>query len=446
MITKLYGVGKVLRGRLCVPGDKSISHRAIMFSSLVRGKTVVEGFLPSEDCLSTMDIFRKLGVSIEREDTKLTIEGKGMEALDAPASPLYCGNSGTTMRLMAGILSGQGFSSVLYGDESLEKRPMGRVLSPLSKMGAKIFAEGEKSTAPLKIEGSALKGISYESPIASAQVKSAVLLASLYAKGETVYTEPSLSRDHTERLLSAMGADIETKILEDGKAEIHVRPGKPLHTISGTFSIPGAISSAAYFMAACFFLPGSEVLLENVGLNESRSGILEVLSKMGAKFQIQNKRTVGGEERGDILLSYGKLQGAEISGSLIPRLIDELPVLAVLATIAEGETVIMDAEELKVKETNRIRAVIENFKILGIPCEETEDGMRIFGKGSIFPLDGKRVSSFKDHRIAMSFAVLGLLCPKESPMEIEDAECISISYPSFFKDLENLLDENPAVC
>ena len=446
MIVKLYGVGKVLSGRLCVPGDKSISHRAIMFSSLVRGKTVVEGFLPSEDCLSTMDIFRKLGVSIVREDTKLTIEGKGMETLEAPTSPLYCGNSGTTMRLMAGILSGQAFSSVLYGDESLEKRPMGRVLSPLLKMGAKIFAEGEKSTAPLKIKGSVLKGISYESPIASAQVKSAVLLASLYAEGEPVYIEPSLSRDHTERLLSAMGADIETKILEDGKAEIHLRPGKPLHTISGTFSIPGDISSAAYFMAACYFLPSSKILLENVGLNESRSGILEVLSKMGAKFQIQNKRCVGGEERGDILFTYGKLRAAEISGALIPRLIDELPVLAVLATIAEGETVIKNAEELKVKETNRIRAVIENFKILGIPCEETGDGMRIFGKGVIFPLDGKRVSSFKDHRIAMSFAVLGLLCSKESPMEIEDADCVSISYPGFFKDLEKLLDENPAVC
>ena len=446
MIVKLYGVGKVLSGRLCVPGDKSISHRAIMFSSLVRGKTVVEGFLPSEDCLSTMDIFRKLGVSIVREDTKLTIEGKGMETLEAPTSPLYCGNSGTTMRLMAGILSGQAFSSILCGDESLEKRPMGRVLSPLSKMGAKIFAEGEKSTAPLKIEGSALKGISYESPIASAQVKSAVLLASLYAEGETVYIEPSLSRDHTERLLSAMGADIETKILKDGKAEIHLRPGKLLHTISGTFSIPGDISSAAYFMAACYFLPSSKILLENVGLNESRSGILEVLSKMGANFQIQNKRCVGGEERGDILFTYGKLRAAEISGALIPRLIDELPVLAVLATIAEGETVIKNAEELKVKETNRIRAVIENFKILGIPYEETEDGMRIFGKGGIFPLDGKRVSSFKDHRIAMSFAVLGLLCSKESPMEIEDADCISISYPGFFKDLEKLLDENLAVC
>ena len=446
MIARLYGVGRVLKGKLCVPGDKSISHRAIMFSSLVKGKTLVEGFLPSEDCLSTMNIFQKLGVSIEREGTKLTIEGKGMEALEAPADSLYCGNSGTTMRLMAGILSGQTFSSVLFGDESLEKRPMGRVLTPLSKMGAKISAEGEKCTAPLKIEGSALKGISYESPIASAQVKSAVLLASLYAKGETVYTEPSLSRDHTERLLSAMGADIETKILEDGKAEIHLRPGKALQAIPGIFSVPGDISSAAYFMAACFFLPGSEVLLENVGLNESRSGILDVLSNMGAKLQILNKRIVGGEERGDVLLTYGKLRGTEIAGALIPRLIDELPILAILATIAEGETVIKNAEELKVKESNRIRVVVENLTSLGIPCVETEDGMRIFGRGGIFPLKGKRILSFKDHRIAMSFAVLGLLCSKESPMEIEDAECISISYPGFFKDLENLLDGNPTVC
>jgi len=441
VIARLYGVGRVLKGKLCVPGDKSISHRAIMFSSLVKGKTLVEGFLPSEDCLSTMNIFQKLGVSIEREGTKLTIEGKGMEALEAPADSLYCGNSGTTMRLMAGILSGQTFSSVLFGDESLEKRPMGRVLTPLSKMGAKISAEGEKCTAPLKIEGSALKGISYESPIASAQVKSAVLLASLYAKGETVYTEPSLSRDHTERLLSAMGADIETKILEDGKAEIHLRPGKALQAIPGIFSVPGDISSAAYFM-----LPGSEVLLENVGLNESRSGILDVLSNMGAKLQILNKRIVGGEERGDVLLTYGKLRGTEIAGALIPRLIDELPILAILATIAEGETVIKNAEELKVKESNRIRVVVENLTSLGIPCVETEDGMRIFGRGGIFPLKGKRILSFKDHRIAMSFAVLGLLCSKESPMEIEDAECISISYPGFFKDLENLLDGNPAVC
>ena len=243
-----------------------------------------------------------------------------------------------------------------------------------------------------------------------------------------------------------MGADIETKILEDGKAEIHLRPGKALHPIPGIFSVPGDISSAAYFMAACFFLPGSEIRLENVGLNESRSGILDVLSNMGANFQILNKKMIGGEERGDVLFTYGKLRGTKIAGALIPRLIDELPVLAVLATIAEGETVIQNAEELKVKESNRIRAVVENLNRLGIPCEETEDGMRIFGQGGIFPLKGKQIPSFKDHRIAMSFAVLGLLCPKESPMEIEDAECISISYPSFFKDLENLLDGNPTVC
>ena len=434
MKVELYGAGKVLKGVLRVPGDKSISHRAIMFSALAEGSTVMEGFLPSADCLSTMAVFQSLGVSIEREGERLRVFGKGLRGLKKAKGALDCGNSGTTMRLMTGILSGQPFPSVLTGDESLCRRPMERVRKPLLEMGAEIYTEGERQTAPLHIYPAKLHACSYESPIASAQVKSAVLLAALSTEGETVYTEPSLSRDHTERMLSVMGADIRTTIEAGGKARIQITGGASLHPFSGVFT--------AYFMAAVFFLPGSKLLLQNVGLNPSRTGILEVLSRMGAKVEIRNRRVAGGEDTGDLFLRFGKLSGTEISGAIIPRLIDELPILAILSVIAEGETVIKDAVELKVKESNRIRAVVKNLQLLGISAVETEDGMRIQGKGGIFPLAGKKVSSYKDHRIAMSFAILGLLCDKTEAMEIEDAECVSISYPKFFEDLEKLLDGN----
>ena len=441
MMKSIAGAGKVIKGSLTVPGDKSISHRAVMFSALAKGETKVKGFLPGEDCLSTISVFRKMGVSIEQEQDSLRIQGLGLHGLKAPEEVLYCGNSGTTMRLMAGILAGQSFSSCLTGDESLEKRPMKRVCLPLEKMGARIKMQGEKGTAPLEISGSPLKGISYESPVASAQVKSSVLLAGLYAKGKTSVIEPSLSRDHTERLLGAMGVECSTKTLEDGRVEISLEGGQELKALSEEYLVPGDISSAAYFMASVFFLPGSSLRLKNIGLNPSRCGILTVLEKMGAKISLENCSTVYGEERGDIYLAYGPLKAVDIGGDLIPRLIDELPLLAVLATIAEGETRIYDAAELKVKESNRIKACVENLQRLGISAVETADGMIIPGKGSVFSLEGKRIPSFMDHRIAMSFSILGLLCRAENPMQIEDSECIQISYPNFFKDFEKVLDE-----
>lgn len=441
MMKSIAGAGKVIKGSLTVPGDKSISHRAVMFSALAKGEARVRGFLPGEDCLSTISVFRKMGVSIEQEQDSVRIQGLGLHGLKAPEEVLYCGNSGTTMRLMAGILAGQSFSSCLTGDESLEKRPMKRVCLPLEKMGARIKMQGEKGTAPLEISGSPLKGICYESPVASAQVKSSVLLAGLYAKGKTSVIEPSLSRDHTERLLGAMGVECSTKTLEDGRVEISLEGGQELKALSEEYLVPGDISSAAYFMASVFFLPGSSLRLKNIGLNPSRCGILTVLEKMGAKISLENCSTVYGEERGDIYLEYGPLKAVDIGGDLIPRLIDELPLLAVLATIAEGETRIYDAAELKVKESNRIKACVENLQRLGISAVETEDGMIIPGKGSVFSLEGKRIPSFMDHRIAMSFSVLGLLCKAENPMQIEDSECIQISYPNFFKDFEKVLDE-----
>ena len=441
MMKSIAGAGKVIKGSLTVPGDKSISHRAVMFSALAKGETKVKGFLPGEDCLSTISVFRKMGVSIEQEQDSVRIQGLGLHGLKAPGEVLYCGNSGTTMRLMAGILAGQSFSSCLTGDESLEKRPMKRVCLPLEKMGARIKMQGEKGTAPLEITGSPLKGICYESPVASAQVKSSVLLAGLYAEGKTSVIEPSLSRDHTERLLGAMGVECSTKTLEDGRVEISLEGGQELKALSEEYIVPGDISSAAYFMASVFFLPGSSLRLKNIGLNPSRCGILTVLEKMGAKISLENCSTVYGEERGDIYFEYGPLKAVDIGGDLIPRLIDELPLLAVLATIAEGETRIYDAAELKVKESNRIKACVENLKRLGISAVETDDGMIIPGKGSVFSLEGKTIPSFMDHRIAMSFSVLGLLCRSDKPMKIEDSECIQISYPDFFKDFEKVLDE-----
>ena len=441
MMKSIAGAGKVIKGSLTVPGDKSISHRAVMFSALAKGETKVKGFLPGEDCLSTISVFRKMGVSIEQEQDSVRIQGLGLHGLKAPGEALYCGNSGTTMRLMAGILAGQSFSSCLTGDESLEKRPMKRVCLPLEKMGARIKMQGEKGTAPLEITGSPLKGICYESPVASAQVKSSVLLAGLYAEGKTSVIEPSLSRDHTERLLGAMGVECSTKTLEDGRVEISLEGGQELKALSEEYLVPGDISSAAYFMASVFFLPGSSLRLKNIGLNPSRCGILTVLEKMGAKISLENCSTVYGEERGDIYFEYGPLKAVDIGGDLIPRLIDELPLLAVLATIAEGETRIYDAVELKVKESNRIKACVENLQRLGISAVETDDGMIIPGKGSVFSLEGKTIPSFMDHRIAMSFSVLGLLCRSDKPMKIEDSECIQISYPNFFKDFEKVLDE-----
>ncbi|MBQ7506729.1 MAG: 3-phosphoshikimate 1-carboxyvinyltransferase [Lachnospiraceae bacterium] len=414
-----------MQGELTVPGDKSISHRAVMLGAIAEGKTHVTGFLPGADCLSTIDSFRKLGIEIEHEGTTVTVKGKGLDGLRAPTSVLNVGNSGTTMRLLSGILSGQSFQAVLDGDASIRKRPMKRIITPLSAMGAEIFGHDGTECAPLSITGSRLHGISYASPVASAQVKSCILLAGLYADGETTVTEPALSRDHTERMLSACGA-----VLKVDGLSVTVQPRPRL--IAQNVVVPGDISSAAYFIAAALLVPGSEVRIKNVGINPTRDGILKVAAAMGAEIEYQNRREASGEPVADLLVRTAPLHGTRIAGDLIPTLIDELPVIAVMAACAEGETEIRDAAELKVKETDRIATVVQNLQAVGIEAEPLADGMVIRG-GRI---RGGEIEAFGDHRIAMAFAVAGL-ASKEG-VKIKGAEAVSVSYPSFFADLAGL--------
>ncbi|MBQ6442689.1 MAG: 3-phosphoshikimate 1-carboxyvinyltransferase [Lachnospiraceae bacterium] len=414
-----------MHGTVTVPGDKSISHRTVMLGAISEGITEAEGFLPGEDCLSTIRCFRQMGIEITQEDTRVIIHGKGLHGLSAPGGMLDVGNSGTTMRLMSGILAGQPFQSMLDGDESIRKRPMGRVITPLREMGAAIEGTGEKMTAPLTVEGQRLHGISYTSPVASAQVKSCVLLAGLYAEGTTTVTEPTRSRDHTERMLTAFGADL----LVDGNS-VSVQPEPKL---SGQkLQVPGDISSAAYFIAAGLLVPGAEILIKNVGINPTRDGILQVACAMGGNVELISEREVSGEPVADLLVKSSLLHGTEVSGHMIPTLIDEIPVIAVMAACAEGTTVIRDAAELRVKETDRIATVTENLQVLGIQAEAMPDGMVIHGG----QFAGGTVNSFLDHRIAMAFAVAGLIA--KSPVTIRDAECVNISYPSFFSDLNAL--------
>lgn len=427
-----------LKGELCIPGDKSISHRSIMLGALAQGDTYIKGFLNGADCLSTIRCFQSMGIEIERfaGDTEVLVHGKGMHGLREAKTRLDCGNSGTTTRLISGILAAQKFDSSLSGDESIQKRPMGRIMTPLTQMGADIRSERGNGCAPLLIHGRPLHGISYASPVASAQVKSAILFAGLYAEGETRVQEPVLSRNHSELMLQALGATISTEISSDGKAEIILQPCQELHGFE--MNVPGDISSAAFFISAALLIPGSEILIHNVGINPTRDGILEVYRKMGADISLENVRYSGCELVADILVRHGTLQGVEIGGAVIPRLIDELPVIAVCAAMAEGRTVIRDAAELKVKESNRIRSVVENLKRMGINAEETEDGMVIEGRAEQ-PVSGAVVDTHKDHRIAMSFAVLGLCA--EGDTVLQDAECIEISYPAFFDDMEQLLQK-----
>lgn len=419
---------KKMEGSLTVPGDKSISHRAVMFGAIAEGKTEIEGFLPGADCLSTIDCFRKLGIRIESDGDHVTVEGKGLHGLSAPETDLNVGNSGTTMRLMSGILSGQSFDSVLDGDASIRRRPMGRVIRPLTMMGAEISGAEGKETAPLQIKGKSLKGIHYDSPVASAQVKSAVLLAGLYADGATSVTEPALSRDHTERMLRAFGADISAN---GTTAVIIPEP----HLIGRRITVPGDISSAAYFIAAALITDSSELLLKNVGINPTRDGILRVAEAMGGNISRLNTREVSGETVCDLLVKSASLKGAEIGGELIPTLIDEIPMIAVMAAFAEGETLIRDASELRVKESDRIASVVTGLNAIGVQAEALPDGMRIKG-GAV---KGGIVDSVSDHRIAMAFSVAGLSA--EQPIEIKGADCVSISYPSFFDDLHSLCRE-----
>ena len=421
---------KPLRGTLTVSGDKSISHRAVMLGSLATGTTEIEGFLPGEDCLSTIRCFRSMGVQIEQNGSSVKVFGRGLRELTAPAGILDCGNSGTTTRLLSGVLAAQHFNSVLSGDASIQRRPMKRIIIPLRAMGADITSVSGNDCAPLSVHGKQLYGIHFNSPIASAQVKSAVLLAGLYASGQTTVTEPALSRDHTERMLRSFGAKVLTGNFED-RPSVTVTETQNLY---GTeISVPGDISSAAFFLVGASIVPGSEVVLRNVGINPTRDGVISALRAMGAKIEVLEVRNEDSEPAADLLVRYAPLHGTEIGGALIPRLIDELPVLAAAAAVAEGRTVIRDAAELKVKESNRIRTMAESLSRLGAKVEETEDGLIIDGGAA---LHGGAVESYSDHRIAMSFAILSLVTDGE--VRISDPDCVNISAPTFYEDLKSL--------
>lgn len=415
-----------LRGEIAVPGDKSISHRAIMFGALSEGITEVSHFLKGADCLSTIDCFRRLGITIEEKEELILVHGKGLHGLKAPDRMLDTGNSGTTTRLISGILAAQPFTTELTGDSSIQKRPMKRIMEPLSIMGADIVSIRDNGCAPLRICGKQLHGIDYISKVASAQVKSAILLAGLYADGITSVTEPALSRNHSEIMLSCFGADVQS--LEN---TVSIRPEPILR--AQKVIVPGDISSAAYFIAAALLTEGSEILLKNVGINPTRDGILRVAEAMGASITYLSRSDDGGEPVADLLVRSSALHGVTIEGEIIPTLIDELPVIAVMAAYAEGTTVIKDAAELKVKESNRIDVMVTNLLAMGCDIEGTEDGMIIRGGK---PLHGSVIDSRADHRVAMSFAVAALAAEGETV--IQGSECVDISYPEFFKDLKKL--------
>lgn len=422
---KFYSCGP-LRGEVTVPGDKSVSHRGVMFGSIAKGTTEIHNFLQGADCLSTIACFRQMGIEIENHNDTVLVHGNGLRGLKKPDGTLDCGNSGTTARLICGILSGQDFSCTLTGDASIQKRPMKRIITPLSQMGAKLRSLRDNGCVPLEITGTKLHSVSYASPVASAQVKSAVLLAGLYGDGITQVTEPYVSRNHTELMLRCFGADVRT---EGTKAVIH--PAEELY--GQNILVPGDISSAAFFIAAGLIVPGSEILIRNVGINPTRNGILKVCKSMGADLVLLNENQDTGEPTADILVKSSSLHGIEIGGAVIPTLIDELPVIAAMACFAEGETVIRDAAELKVKESNRIEVMVRNLSAMGADVTETEDGMIIRGGK---PLHGAVLESKSDHRIAMTFAVAACLADGET--EILGAECVNISYPGFYKDLERL--------
>ncbi len=417
-----------LKGELTIPGDKSISHRSIMFGSIAKGTTEITHFLQGADCLSTISCFRQMGVAIENNNDTVIVHGNGLHGLKRPDSVLDCGNSGTTTRLISGILAAQDFDVTLTGDDSIKKRPMKRIMEPLSLMGAQIESVRQNGCAPLHITGKPLHGIHYHTPIPSAQVKSSILLAGLYAEGETRVTEPELSRNHTEIMLNYFGADVHT----EGTTAI-IQPAKELY--GNRITVPGDISSAAYFIAAGLMIPGSEILIRNVGTNPTRAGILEVCRDMGADITLIGENCDSGEPTADILVRHSKLHGTTIGGAIIPTMIDELPMVAVMACLAEGETVIRDAAELKVKESNRLEVMVTNLKAMGADVTETEDGMIIRGGK---PLHGTSIDSKLDHRIAMTFAIAGLCADGET--EILGADCVNISYPGFYDDLKRLAD------
>ena len=414
-----------LHGELTVPGDKSISHRAVMFGSLAKGTTKITHFLEGADCLSTISCFRKMGIDIENNSGEILVHGKGLHGLSAPVDILDVGNSGTTTRLISGILAGQNFVSELTGDDSIQSRPMKRIMTPLLSMGADIASIKGNNCVPLRIAGHPLKAIHYDSPVASAQVKSCVLLAGMYSDGITSVTEPVLSRNHTEIMLNYFGAQVTS---EGTTASIAPEPSLCAREIT----VPGDISSAAYFIAAGLLVPGSEILLKNVGINPTRDGLLRVCKDMGADITLLNVN-MEGEPTADLLVRTSSLHGTTVGGEIIPTLIDEIPMIAVMAAFAEGTTVIKDAKELKVKESDRILVMAENLSRMGADITPTDDGMIIHGGK---PLHGAEIDSHLDHRVAMSFAVAGLLC--DGPLSIKGGDCVKISYPEFYEDLYRL--------
>ena len=417
---------KSLKGEITVPGDKSISHRGVMFGAISEGITELTGFLDGADCRSTISCFKAMGIDITQEHDHVVIHGKGLKGLSAPSKMLDVGNSGTTTRLISGILAGQSFISSLNGDESIQKRPMGRIITPLTSMGAHIKSIKDNSCAPLEIGGAPLHAIHYDSPVASAQVKSCVLLAGLYADGVTSVTEPVISRNHTELMLKGFGADIKSEGLT---ASIVGGP----RLIGQKITVPGDISSAAYFIVAGLICPNADLLIKNVNTNPTRAGIIQVAKDMGGNIELLNERIVSGEPVADIHVATSNLHGCEISGEIIPTLIDELPVIAVMAACASGTTTIKDAAELKVKESDRIATVTENLKNMGADITPTDDGMIIMGGES---LHGTTIKTYKDHRIAMSFAIAGLVANGETTFD--DEGCCVISYPNFFETLKAL--------
>ena len=416
-----------LRGSIRVPGDKSISHRSIIFGSLAEGETKVYDILRGEDVLSTMQVFRDLGVEIEDKDGVITIQGVGMTGLKAPKKPLDMGNSGTSIRLISGVLAGADFEVEMFGDDSLSKRPMDRVTLPLTKMGAKISGQTERDLPPLHLKGSKnLTPIEYELPIASAQVKSALIFAALQAQGQSIIVEKECTRNHTEDMLHQFGGHLS---LEGKKITVQ----GPQKLTGQKVVVPGDISSAAFWLVAGLIVPNSRVELKNVGINETRTGILDVIRAMGGKLELTDIDPIA--KSATLIVETSDLKGTEIGGALIPRLIDELPIIALLATQAEGVTVIKDAEELKVKETDRIQVVADALNSMGADITPTADGMIINGKSS---LHGAKINTFGDHRIGMMTAIAALLV-REGEVDLDRAESINTSYPSFFDDLESLI-------
>ena len=416
-----------LRGTVRVPGDKSITHRALILSALAEGTSTIRGYCRGEDCLNTLASLQKLGIPIEVEADHVRVSGKGLWGLSEPVEPLDCGNSGTGLRLLTGVLAGQSFFSVLTGDSSLRSRPMGRIVKPLQLMGAHIQGRKGGTLAPLAITGSPLKGTEYVSPVSSAQVKSAVLLAGLFAEGETHFTEPIQSRDHTERMFRFLGIPFQ---VEGNSIRLSGRPSFPAKDLF----VPGDLSAAAFLIVGASIVPGSEVCIPNIGLNPARTGILDILLEMGADIQIHNQREESGEPVGDLVVRTSLLKGISIGSSQVPKTIDEFPIFCVAAALAKGKTTVTGAEELRVKETDRIQAMASELKKLNVAIEETPDGFLIQGGAGI---EGGHCRSHGDHRVAMAVAIAALTA--KSPTVIEDTDCIDTSFPGFYGKLLELL-------